>query len=38
MEIKMHVKKLVAPDTFSREGDYGPTHKKFTKDTKLGCQ
>lgn len=32
----MQIKDSVAPDTFSREGDYGPKHKEFTQDTKLG--
>lgn len=37
-KLKMQIKKLVALDTFIREGDDGPTHKEFTKDTKLVCQ
>lgn len=28
----------MVPDTFSRERDYIPKHKKFTKNTKLAYQ
>lgn len=33
MEIKMQIKNLVVPDTFSSKRDHGPKCKHFAKDT-----